>query len=118
MPVIITKNKDEINNGPMDKLPQTKIKNGYNYNLVKRNDKAAIYEQVDPEFPQFKGYEVFQITVTKPSRIQQKNGEKAGMWYQYPKTEKFPGNNDFGTIAWAYSTEESAEKKFKELSNA
>jgi len=116
MPVIITKNKDEINNGPMDVLPQTKSKNGYEYNLVKRNDKAAIYEQVDPEFPQFKGYEVFQITVTKPSRIQQKNGEKAGMWYQYPETEKFPGNEDFGKIAWAYSTLGSAQKKFDELS--
>jgi len=116
MPVIITKNKNETNNGPVDKLPETKSKNGFMYTLVERNDKAAIYEQFDPESAMVVGYEVFEVVVTKPSCIQQKSGVKAGMWYQYPATEKFPGNEDFGKMAWAYMTLEGATKKYEELS--
>lgn len=115
MPVIITKNKNETNKGAMDKLPKTKNKNGNDYKLVKRTTKAALYEMVDPDFPKIKSYEVFQIIVTKPCAIMQKNGDKKGMWYQYPKTEKFPGNEDFGKTAWAYNTLASAEAKYKEL---
>ena len=116
MPVIITKNKEEKNLGPLDVLPQTKNKNGYDYNLVKRNDKVAMYAMQNPEIPEDNGYEVFKIVESKPSTLLQKSGVKKGMWYQYPAMEKFPGNEDFGNIAWAFNTIESAEKKFKELS--
>jgi hypothetical protein len=116
MPVIITKSKDEVNEGPIEKLPKTKNKNGFDYTMVKRNRKAVIYVQVNPEFPNVKGFEVSLISLTKPCAIQQKNGSKAGMWYQYPRTEKFPGNEDFGKTAWSYCTLEQAEKKFEELS--
>ena len=121
MPVIITKNKNETNNGPMDVLPTTKVKNGFLYKLLKRNSQAAMYSQEFDEIEEGRktgiiGYEVFKVIVGGPSCIQQKSGVKAGMWYQYPSTEKFPGNNDFGNTAWSYITIESAEKKFKELS--
>ena len=118
MPVVFTKTKEEKNLGAMDKLPQTKTKNGYNYTLIKRNTKAAIYEQVHPDFPKNKAYEVLMVTVTKPSSILQKKGTKAGLWYQYPLTEKFPGNEDFGKNAWAFNSLESATTKYEELTNA
>lgn len=118
MPVIITKDKNAKNLGEMDRLPETKSKNGYMYTLVERNDVAAIYEQLDPEVSQVVGYEVFKVTTVKPSTIMQKNGKNAGMFYQYPETEKFPGNEDFGKIAWAYNTLPFATKKYEELTNA
>jgi len=118
MPLIITKTKEEKNLGPMDKLPQTKSKNGYAYTLLKRNKKAAIYSMVNEKFPEDTrvSYEVFSVTISKPCTILQKSGAKKGMWYQYPMMEKFPGNEDFGKTAWAYNTIESSEKKYKELS--
>lgn len=121
MPVIITKNKEDKNTGPVDNLPDTKNKNGFLYRLVKRSKKVAMYSQEIAKLePGMKkgiiGYEVFQITITKPSSIKQKHGKKAGMWYQYPATEKFPGNEDFGKTAWAYHTEKAANRKFIELS--
>jgi hypothetical protein len=118
MPLIITKTKEEKNLGPIDKLPKTKSKNGYAYTLVKRNDKAAIYSMVNEKYPEDKSvsYEVFKIVVNNPATIMQKSGSKKGMWYQYPRTEKFPGNEDFGIIAWSADTLEGAEKRYKELS--
>ena len=118
MPLIITKTKEEKNLGPMDKLPQTKSKNGYAYTLIKRNSKAAMYSLVNEKFPEDTtvSYEVFKVTVSNPATIMQKSGAKKGMFYQYPKTEKFPGNEDFGNIAWSYMTKAKAEEKYKEIS--
>jgi hypothetical protein len=121
MPAIITQDKNAINNGPIDRLPETKVKNGMVYKLVKRNNKVAMYslkfDQIDTGMKKgILGYEVFEININKPYSIKQKNGSKEGMWYQYPKTERFCGNEDFGRIAWAYSTFESAEKKYNEIS--
>ena len=118
MPAIITKNKDVVNTNSIDKLPQTKVKNGYEYILIKRNKKAAIYSQKNIDVPEdtSEGFEVFQIVLSKPYSIMQKNGPSAGMWYHYPLTEKFPGNEDFGKTAWSFTNKDSAEKKYKELS--
>ena len=119
MPAIITANKeDKVQFKGIDKLPQTKSKNGFLYTLIKRNAKAAIYSQVNEKFPEDKsvGYEVFLITLTKPCAIMQKNGSKKGMWYHYPETEKFPGNEDFGKFAWSYSYKNAAMDKYKEIS--
>jgi hypothetical protein len=120
MPVIITMNKDDVvdHKKGVEKLPKVKNKNGYTYTLVKRNKKAAMYSMksdIIPEEPI--SFEVFQIHISKPCAIQQKSGEKKGMWYHYPSCEKFPGNEDFGKMAWAYSTQGMAEKKFQEVSN-
>lgn len=117
MPLIITETKEEKNLGATDLLPETKSKNGYMYTLVERNAKAAIYEQFCPEAGRVVGYETFKIVTVKPSTIMQKHGVNAGKWYQYPETEKFPGNEDFGKIAWAYHTLERATEKYQELSN-
>ena len=118
MPVIITKGKNTTNTGPVDVLPKTKSKNGYAYTMVKRNAKAAMYSMTNEKYPEdwSTGYEVFKVTVSNPCTILQKSGTKKGMWYQYPTTEKFPGNEDFGKNAWAFMKKETAEAKFKELS--
>lgn len=117
MPVIITKKKDEKNLGPMDPLPQTKKKNGYAYTLIERTENAAIYSMVNEQYPEDTsvGYEVFQITISKPCAIQQKSGVKKGMWYQYPAKEKFPGNEDFGKTAWSFSDLDVAMMKYGEI---
>jgi len=117
MPVLITKNKEDINNGGIDKLPLTKSKNGYVYVQVKRTADTAMYSMTNEKFAEDDsvGYEVFRVLVSKPCTIQQKSGVKAGMFYQYPASEKFPGNEDFGKIAWAFHTLEEAKKKFAEI---
>ena len=104
-------------------LPQTKSKNGYAYRQIKRNDKAAIYEQsvekdINGKIGLIVGYEVFKIVVSKAYSLVQRNGKKKGMVYNYPPAEKFCGNEDFGKIAWAYNTKEAALVKFNELSNS
>ena len=104
-------------------LPQTKSKNGYAYRQIKRNDKAAIYEQsvekdINGKIGLIVGYEVFKIVVSKAYSLVQRNGKKKGEVYNYPAAEKFCGNEDFGKIAWAYNTKESALTKFNELSNS
>ena len=102
-------------------LPMTKSKNGYAYRQIKRNDKAAIYEQsvekeVNGEIGKIVGHEVFRIQISKAYSLVQKNGSKKGQVYNYPAAERFPGNEDFGKWAWAYTTLDQAMVKFNELS--
>lgn len=100
-----------------DKLPETKKKNGYLYKMVTRSKNAAVYSQENILHPEDTSidYEVFKIKVCKPYSLVQKHGKKKGEVYHYPAAEKFPGNSDFGITAWAYSTKESAMKKFEEI---
>jgi len=104
-----------------EKLPLNKSKNGYAYRQIKRNDKAAIYEQsveneVNGEIGTVVGHEVFRIQISKPCSLVQKHGKKKGQVYNYPAGERFPGNEDFGKWAWAYTTLDQAMVKFNELS--
>ncbi len=103
-----------------EKLPQSKLKNGYIYTLVTRNDKAAIYSMKNEKFPEdiSIGYEVFKISVGKAYSLVQKHGKVKGKVYSYPAAEKFCGNEDFGKTAWAYTTKDAAMKRFTELTNA
>jgi hypothetical protein len=93
----------------MELLKETYIKNGTNYNLIKRNDKAAIYSQKDSSGLLI-GFEVFKIKI-------QKSFQFPGTTIINPEKQKFPGNEDFGHFAWSYITEPVAMKKFDELSN-
>jgi hypothetical protein len=103
-----------------ESLPQTKSKNGYVYNLVKRSAKAAIYEQIvekeiNGEIGEKVGYEVFLISVGKAYSLVQKCGKKKGQVYSYPAAEKFASNEDFGKTAWAFNTMKAAMEKFNEI---
>ena len=101
----------------MNKLPDVKIKNGYNYRLIKRNNKIAIYELTNIKYPEDKSvsYEVFVILISQAYQLIQKCGINIGKVYDYPISEKFPGNEDFGRTAWAYNNENLALEKFDNL---
>jgi hypothetical protein len=103
-----------------EKLPQSKLKNGYIYTLVTRNDKAAIYSMKNEKFPEDVsiGYEVFKISVGKAYSLVQKHGNKKGQVYNYPAAEKFASNEDGGKTLWTYTTKDAAMKRFAELTNA
>jgi hypothetical protein len=75
MPAIVQKEKI-INEGPLDKLPDTKNKNGYQYTLITRNNNVAMYSMKNTKEPTDNsiGYEVFQISITKPVSLQQRSG--------------------------------------------
>lgn len=101
-------------------LPQEKIKNGYQYNLVTRSTSAAMYQQIVQKdcngiVGETVGFEVFQILIGKPYSLVQKHGNKKGEVYNYPAMEKFPGNENFGIWAWAYNSKETAMEKFNSL---
>lgn len=104
----------------VEPLPKEKTKNGYLYRLINRTKKAAIYEQIVEKdcngIPgKTVGFEVLQIVVGKAYSLIQKHGKKKGEVYHYPPAEKFPGNEDFGKTAWAYSTKAEAMEKFNEI---
>jgi len=92
----------------MLKLQETYKKNNTSYTLVKRNDKAAMYKQFLPDGLHI-GYEVFIIKVQPEFRFP--NG------VVNPTKEKFPGNNDFGKIAWSFKTIKCAEERYSEITN-
>ena len=99
-----------------EKLPETREKNGFIYTKVARNTVAAVYESKDSKgFDTSTAYEVFKIVISPAYTMVQKAGKEKGKVYNYPAAEKFPGNEDFGKIAWAYMTKESAMKKYAEL---
>jgi hypothetical protein len=106
----------------MVKLAKKIEKNGYEYTMVERSTKAAVYEQrnIKEETDTSVSYEVFQITKTKPYSL---TAKKTKTWkegdvlkvYDYPESEKFPGNEDFGKTAWSYMNKSSAMAKFNEI---
>ena len=99
-------------------LKQEYKKNGYLYTLIKRNDKAALYEQRNIKFPEDTsiGYEVFSIKISPACVLIGKSGPTKGKEYCYPTSEKFPGNEDFGKNAWFLKSKKLANQKFKEIS--
>jgi hypothetical protein len=85
--------------------------------MVTRSVKAAIYEQRNKKEKSdiSIGFEVFKIKIQKEAYIPYNSGPKKGELYYSPEKEKFPGNEDFGKWAWAYSNKECAMKKFEEI---
>jgi hypothetical protein len=100
----------------IEELPKIKHKNGFVYELVKRSNKTAMYSQRDLKGVDLSiSYEVFIIKTSKSCTLVDKNNpEKI---YDYPPSEKFPGNEDFGKFAWAYMTKEKAEEAFDKIEN-
>lgn len=85
-------------------LPPKLRKNGFDYYLVIRNEKVAVYMQRYTE--NVKYFEVFKIKV-KPA-VQFK-----GKWL--PEREAFPSDSDFGVTAWSYRNQVDAFRKLAEL---
>ena len=88
----------------MKLLEKSVRKNGFTYNLIKRTENVAIYEQVDNvslDKPFTTAYEVFII----------KNKDDV---------ELFPSNKCFGETAWTYTVineETDKEQSFKKAFN-
>lgn len=92
----------------MEFLAKEIRKNGFIYTSLKKGNKAYVYQQYCPEIESVIGWEVFQIKVDKP---------KVVFGIELGEREIFPGNEDFGKWAWAYSNYEMAEKRFTYLEN-
>jgi len=90
----------------MKTLPLQIRKNGYDYNLLTRSGKHAIYSQSYENT--IIGYEVFKIYV---------RGERYSdiLNRALPSTERYPSNGSFGYSAWAYIDLQDAISKYKEL---
>ena len=92
--------------GEIRKLSTHFRKNGYDYELVSRTQKKAIFRQ------SFEGrgvaFEVIKIRV-RGSRPNLFTGKID------PPTEVYPGSEQFGKIAWAIVDREKAMEKYKSL---
>lgn len=88
------------------KLPYELRKNRFNYKIVKRSHKVAIYAQYDGDSQKPDAYEVFEV-------IWKKGAEIKGLVIK--AGEKFPGDGDFGKTAYSCSTLERAEIRFLEI---
>jgi hypothetical protein len=94
----------------MKKLPDTFEKNGLNYKMVERNDKAVIYQQFNAENLPI-GYEVFRVKIQKETDM-----VLNGVSVHLEEKEALPSNESFGLWAWGYDTLPMAIAKFMELS--
>jgi hypothetical protein len=68
--------------------------------LVIRNDKKALYLRSDNI------YEVFRIKIAE---------EEEAFGNHYPKREVYPGNEDFGRVAWTYRDQKLAMRKYNQI---
>ena len=73
---------------------------GLTARLIERTDKVALYRRSDGV------WEVFLIRIAPEEIIQ---------GHLYPEREVYPGNEDFGSSAWCYTSEKEARKKFNEI---
>jgi hypothetical protein len=73
---------------------------GMTATLVVRTDKKAIYKRWDGI------YEVFRVLIEKPSVVFGKS---------YPAHESYPGNEEFGSIAWCYHDKALALERYHAL---
>lgn len=84
----------------LKKLENDIRKNGFDYRLIERTEKKAIYKQG------FYGYEVFKIKIAKP-HPKSENDIK-----NFDQIERFPCNEEFGKTAWYYPTLQDAQKRY------
>ena len=97
----------------MKKIPNTFRKNGYDYLLLKRCDRLAIYEQSD------KGktfaYEFHKIRLNQPSIIKYKQPNGDVNVVKRPLREALPSNEDWGRYGWTFNTLKEADIKYESL---
>ena len=91
-------------------LPQKIRKNGYNYTLTHRGDRACVFcQEVSPT-----------VTYYEVSLIRKKRERVFILDHVvklFPAKEVFPANEDFGQTAWTYNEYKEAVAKFNELEN-
>lgn len=96
-----------ILDGSIRPLPETKRKNGCVYRQVQRSDRTAMYSLSHTDGGRTIGYEVFKIKNTPAGT------DHRGI--KHEACEHFPSNEEFGSIAWAFTTREFAQVKYDQL---
>lgn len=81
---------------PVKLLPNNLTHNGFEYTFVRRGHRSLIYEQKVCEISS--NFEVWNKIILLGK-------------------ERFPEDEDFGTIAWTFNDFESAENRFNLLEN-
>ena len=92
----------------LKKLPKTKNKNGFVYNLVKRSDTVAAYSQKLKGDSKISGFEVFKVKKCAGANF-------GGI--SLPPYEAFPTNEKFGKSAWSFASFDEAMKCYDRLNN-
>ena len=88
-------------------LGDTYSKNGYQYKLIVRDGKVAIFGQIRKREPfDYVAYEVIVIEVKPPVTIMGKD---------YPEREVSPGNEEWGIHGFTYTNLSDAKVKMRAL---
>lgn len=81
-------------------------KNGYDYRLLAHNACVALYGLSKGE----KGCRAYEVLIVRPARLPPGNlgrpVDTCGC--------RLPSNEEFGTYAWSFQTEEAAQKKYEQ----
>lgn len=93
----------------MELLPNEIKKNGFIYRLLKRGERAMLYEQYCIDAEKVGSWEVFKRKIDQPKEI---------FGIQLGEREIFPGNEDFGKWAWAPSLYERALEIYDRVENS
>lgn len=94
----------------LKKLQEEIQMKGFNYKLIERTDKKALYARHDINTNLIHGYEVIKIqtVVSKPFQV--------GNNYElYDMIEKFPSTQFQGRKSWLYADLSLAKKKYDNL---
>lgn len=96
----------------MKKLEKEITKRGFDYKMVKRTEKIALYEMwTRGKDVMLAGHEVFLVIVAPPKIMEIKKVVE-----HLPERELFPADSAFGVTAWSVGTDpERALKRFNEL---
>jgi len=94
-------------NREMRKIPAQFTKKGFEYRLVSRNGDIAIYEQSSDTQ---KWYEVVVI-----KKIKETEFNMDGRLVVSPPREKYPSDNEWGTLGWTFHTLPDAQVKAEEV---
>jgi hypothetical protein len=92
----------------MKQLEATYTKNGYNHEIVWRDEDYAITKLTDTDTGRFSCYEAFKVKKRKPSTIKGKIIEGG---------ETTPCNEEWGKTGYTVMTLEKAQIKINELKN-
>ncbi len=96
----------------MKTIPEAFRKNGYDYELVCRNEHAAIYRQfrLHDGDDRTTAFEVMLI-----GRRSASSTDMGGRTVYFEESEVLPGNEQWGLRGWTFVTLEAARAKFNEI---
>ena len=102
--------------GDILKLPEELRKNGFDYELIKRNDNKCLYSQ--NKGARIIAYELFKTKLNKTSskaKLAELSGRILDISNMPEFYESFPSNEEFGKRAWTISNLNLALERFQNL---